>query len=69
MSGYYPSGPMLDSGIYDEIEDREGMYCSRCDDDGVNGGVINEPVEVTRRGHTLQYMCPWCGTDQETTCD
>lgn len=67
-SYYYPPVPMLDSGIYDEIGDREGMYCGTCEDNGIPQGIIPEEVEVTRRGHRLFYTCPLCGTDQETTC-
>lgn len=67
---YYPPGPLEGSGIYDEIEDRTGMYCGVCEDDGnLVGGIIPELVEVIRRGNRLFYQCPFCGTDQETASE
>lgn len=56
MSGLYPMGRVLDSGIYDY--DTEGETdCENC------GRFV--ATTLTWRGPTYRFQCPECGADGE----
>jgi transcription elongation factor Elf1 len=58
MSGYYPEGGMMGSGIYSE--DYTGdFYCSECDKEHELDGSTDD------WGHTAYAECPDCGADLE----